>query len=381
MFDDFVPWWQRHSPDKEMGGYFCRLDRRGRPYSTDKDMWMLGRQIWMFAHLYNTHEPRTKWLEIARLGAEFILDYGFKEDGKMYFRLARNGSPLADVLSVYSKVFAAIAFAEFGYAANDEKCTQRASALYDELMEVLGKPSDTPLLGYPMRAEYHLHSHDMCKLTVARVFDDLWPSQRYQDDSRKAANSIVQRHWKPERGALLENVGPAGEELWKLPEGRLTNPGHALESAWMILEHAERTQDQATLDVAIEIILASLEIGWDQEMGGVRYLLNVDGSPCHNIEADCKLWWPHAEALYATLLGWKLTGRPELARWYERVHQYTFAHFPDEEHGEWYGYLNRDGSPIWTAKANGWKGCFHTPRILYRVYQLLDRHVDDANHE
>ena len=42
---------------------------------------------------------------------------------------------------------------------------------------------------------------------------------------------------------------------------------------------------------------------------------------------------------------------------------------------EWLGYLNRDGSPVWSAKANGWKGFFHLPRILYRAYQLLDQGI------
>jgi N-acylglucosamine 2-epimerase len=60
-----------------------------------------------------------------------------------------------------------------------------------------------------------------------------------------------------------------------------------------------------------------------------------------------------------------------MRQWYEKVHDYTFNNFPDPAYGEWFGYLNRDGSRVWTAKANGWKGFFHLPRILYRCYQLL----------
>ena len=83
--------------------------------------------------------------------------------------------------------------------------------------------------------------------------------------------------------------------------------------------------------------------------------------------------WPnaHCETLYALLLAWNLTGRDDLAQWYEKVHQYTFSYFPDLKHGEWFGYLNRDGSRVWTAKANGWKGFFHLPRILYRCYCMF----------
>jgi len=61
-----------------------------------------------------------------------------------------------------------------------------------------------------------------------------------------------------------------------------------------------------------------------------------------------------------------------LADWYDKVHDYSFDRFADREYGEWYGYLNRDGSRLWTAKANGWKGCFHLPRVLHRCFRLLE---------
>ena len=149
------------------------------------------------------------------------------------------------------------------------------------------------------------------------------------------------------------------------------HPGHAIESAWMLMEIARRRGDEGLLTTAIDIVLASLEHGWDTEYGGLRYITNFDWTPTHSLESDLKLWLPHGETLYALLLAWDLTGRDDLAGWYEKVHQYTFSHFPDPRHGEWFGYLNRDGGRVWTAKANGWKGFFHLPRFLYRCYRLL----------
>jgi N-acylglucosamine 2-epimerase len=149
------------------------------------------------------------------------------------------------------------------------------------------------------------------------------------------------------------------------------HPGHAIESAWMMMEVARKWENESLMTTAIDVLNASLEHGWDKEFGGIRYITNIDRTPCHNLEADLKLWWPHGEALYALLLAWAHTGRQDLQKWYERVHDYTFSCFPDPEYGEWYGYLNRDGSRVWTAKANGWKGFFHLPRALFRCYQLL----------
>lgn len=371
LLDDVLPWWMQHSLDREFGGYYSLLERDGHPWGTDKYMWMNGRQIWMLSHLYNTHEQNPEWLDAARLGAEFLLEHAYREDGKMHFRLTRDGQSRAEVLSIYTEVFAAIALAEYSKAADSEVVWRKAMAMYDLLVPRLGRPTDTPLLGYPINAQFHLHAHDMCRITVAWVFNEIRSDGRLQDDLTRSADSILDRHWKPQLGALLENVAPDGSPMLDLPEGRMFHPGHAIESAWMLMEIARQRGDVSLLETAIDITLASLDHGWDRQFGGLRYITNIDGTPPHSLEADLKLWWPHCETLYALLLAWDLTGREDLAQWYEKVHAYTFSHFPDPDHGEWFGYLNRDGSRVWTAKANGWKGCFHLPRILYRSYRLL----------
>lgn len=371
LFDDVVPWWMKHSLDREHGGYFSLLERDGRRWGDDKYMWMNGRQVWMLSHLYNTHEQNPEWLEAARIGADFMLKHAFKDDGKMHFRLTREGQSRSEVLSLYTEVFGAIALAEYSRAADDEAVWEKAMAMYDFLIPRLGRPSDTPLLGYPVHAKFHLHAHDMCRITVAWVYNEIRPDSRFEDDLTLSADSIVNLHWKPELNALLENVAPDGSTLLDLPEGRMFHPGHAIESAWMLMEIAQARGDEVLLQTAIDVVLASLDHGWDEEFGGLRYITNFDWTPTHSLEADLKLWWPHGETLYALLLAWSLTGRDDLAPWYEKVHEYTFSHFPDPKHGEWFGYLNRDGSRVWTAKANGWKGFFHLPRILYRCYRLF----------
>jgi len=371
LFNNFVPWWEKHSIDKEFGGYLTRLERDGTPYSYDKDMWMTGREVWMFSHIYNNYKQERQWGDYAKHGLDFMLKYAFKDDGKMYFRLNRKGEPLSNVLSLYTEVFASIAMAEYCKIEPNDELKQQAMIMYDRIMKRLGQPSDTPLLGYPLNAEFHLHAHDMVRLTVAWVYNDIWPSKKFEDDITLSWQSVIERHWKPEYKVLFENVAMDGSLMLDLPEGRMFHPGHAIESAWMMMEVAEKISNEELMSTSIDILLASLEHGWDNEFGGLRYVTNFDWTPPHNLEADMKLWWPHGESLYALLFAWAKTGRSDLEDWYNRVHDYTFSHFPDTEYGEWFGYLNRDGSPVWTAKANGWKGFFHLPRIFFRSYQLL----------
>ncbi|AEM72361.1 N-acylglucosamine 2-epimerase [Allomuricauda ruestringensis DSM 13258] len=375
LFDDLVPWWETHSVDRKNGGYYTRLAQDGLPYSEDKDMWMTGRQIWMFSHLYNRFEKREEWKDIAKHGMDFMLSNAFGENGKMHFRLNSVGQPISSILSLYTEVFGAIALAEYAALSKNEGLKDRAFKMYDFLLSRLGQPSDTPMLGYPLNREFHLHSHDMCRITVAKVFKDIWPLKRFDEDITLSIESILNRHWKSDEGYLLENVGMDGSKMLDIPEGRLFHPGHAIESAWMIMEIGIERNEKNWINEAVAIILASLEHGWDKEYGGIRYLTNIDWTPTHELEADLKLWWPHGEALYALLLAWLHTGREDIKAWYQKVHQYTFAHFPDREHGEWYGYLNRDGSPVWSTKANGWKGFFHIPRILFRCHELLENTI------
>ncbi len=371
LFNDIVPWWEKHSIDKEYGGYLTRLGRDGKPYSYDKDMWMTGREIWMFSHLYNNHKKELKWKEYAKHGLDFMLKNAFHDNGKMHFRLDRNGKPISSVLSLYTEVFASIAIAEYWKIEPSNELKQKAIKIYGRMIKRLGQPSDTPMLGYPLHAEFHLHAHDMVRLTVAWVYNDIWPSKKFEDDIELSWKSIIEKHWKPDRKVLFENVAMDGSLMLSFPEGRLFHPGHSIESAWMLMEVADKEHNEELMSIAVDIILAALEHGWDKKYGGLRYLTNYDWTPTHNLEADMKLWWPHGESLYALLFAWAKTGRSDVKDWYTKIHDYTFSKFPDKEYGEWYGYLNRDGSPVWTAKANGWKGFFHVPRILFRSYQLL----------
>ena len=92
-------------------------------------------------------------------------------------------------------------------------------------------------------------------------------------------------------------------------------------------------------------------------------------------EHELKLWWPHNEALYALLLAHHLTGDAKWSDWYERVHEWAFAHFPDKVNGEWFGYLRRDGTVSNTVKSNHWKGPFHLPRMQLYGWKILEEMI------
>jgi N-acylglucosamine 2-epimerase len=183
----------------------------------------------------------------------------------------------------------------------------------------------------------------------------------------------VFEHFVRSEDATVRETVSADGSLLDTPEGRVMNPGHAIETAWFMLEIARRRDDRVLLGRALKVLDGSLARGWDAEYGGLFYFIDVAGLPSPYLEHDMKLWWPHCEALYATLLAHHLTGDEAYADHFQRVHDWTFAHFPDPEHGEWFGYLRRDGSVASTMKGGLWKGPFHIPRAVMLCHQLLER--------
>jgi len=66
------------------------------------------------------------------------------------------------------------------------------------------------------------------------------------------------------------------------------------------------------------------------------------------------------------------TGDPKYADWHDQVHDWAYAHFPDPEYGEWFGYLYRDGRVSVHLKGNLWKGPYHLPRMQWYCWKLLE---------
>ncbi len=108
---------------------------------------------------------------------------------------------------------------------------------------------------------------------------------------------------------------------------------------------------------------------------------SADGKPPQQLEWDQKLWWVHGESLVALALAYQMTRKDVYAEWYKKVRasglppywlpqshtflnslfvivvivfvfivvtkvfDYTWKRFPDPQNGEWFGYLNRRGTP------------------------------------
>ena len=125
---------------------------------------------------------------------------------------------------------------------------------------------------------------------------------------------------------VLENVDTNGLEI-PGSQGRLMNPGHAIEAGWFLLNRARLHNDDNLKQTAIEkFIELPFSIGWDSKNSGLYYLLDADGFSPTQLEWNMKLWWPHCEALIAFLMAYKETRSAKHLENFYNVFDYTWTH-------------------------------------------------------
>lgn len=375
LLERVIPFWERHSPDPLHGGYFTCLDRRGQVYDTDKFVWLQGRQVWMFATLYNSLEHRPEWLQMARQGADFLRRHGRDPRGHWYFALTRAGAPLVQPYNIFSDCFATMAFAQLARATGDPRDSDLAATTFNNIMNRRENPKGPWNKGCPGTRPLKNFSLPMILCNLALEIEHLLPEHVVTTTIEQCLHEVMELFYDPGSGLIRENILPDGSSSDSF-EGRLLNPGHAIEAMWFVMDLAQRLNQPAMIQKAVDITLRTLEHGWDQEYGGIFYFLDRQGYPPQQLEWDQKLWWVHIEALISLIKGYALTGRQECLPWFDRLHAYTWDKFPDPDCGEWYGYLNRRGEVLLPLKGGKWKGCFHVPRGLLQISRILEEMSD-----
>ncbi|HUQ95019.1 MAG TPA: AGE family epimerase/isomerase [Bryobacteraceae bacterium] len=368
LLDSVVPFWERHSLDREFGGQFNCLTREGRVFDSRKYVWMQGRAAWMFSRLYNQVEKRPQWLESARLICDFLLRHARDEQGRCYFSLTRGGQPVFFQRKPYGAFFLLLAMVEFSKTGAADHIAE-AKALFSQIeswiadSSLLGRPSWSGQT--PVRQLADIMAMASMALELMAVDED----PHYPAVLRRCLGQ-AREHWLPGKRTLLENLPLDGSDYRDSPDTRILCPGSALEVAWF-LWHALEALGEEDDGFLQDVIEGSLELGWDHEYGGLYYFLDAEGLPPLHLEAPMKLWWVHTEAIYALALAYNKTRNPKWLQWLQTVDGYTFRTSVDWEHGEWFGYCDRRGTISNSLKAGPYKCFFHVPRCLLQTLQRL----------
>ena len=371
LLQNVIPFWLEKSQDKEYGGYFTCLDCQGNVFDTDKFIWLQGREVWLFAMLYNRVEKRQEWLDCAIQGAEFLKKYGHDGNLNWYFSLDRQGNPLVEPYNIFSYTFATMAFGQLSIATGNKEYADIAKRTFDIILSKQDNPKGKWSKAYPGTRSLKNFALPMILCNLALEIEPLLDEAFIEKTMDTCIHEVMDVFLRPELGGIVvENVNADGS-LSDTFEGRQLTPGHAIEAMWFIMDLGKRLNRPELIEKAVQTTLKMIDYGWDKQYGGIYYFMDRKGCPPQQLEWDQKLWWVHIETLISLIKGYQLTGNKECLQWFEKVHHYTWEHFKDPKHREWWGYLNRQGEVLLDLKGGKWKGCFHVPRGLYQVWKTI----------
>jgi len=393
LVDDVLGWWLAHAPDGEHGGVLTCWSNDGETLrGHDKYTWSQGRWTWLMARTADAARrglldlDAQHCLELAQSTARFVRDSAILPDGTTAYVTDRTGrayEPAAGSglhTSVFTDLFVALGWAELSRVGGDREWGERAEQLLTSAAGRIraGQVRTEP---YPVPAGFGSFGLPMILVGVGESVHRATGSAAAAGIVRFAAGEIFSTYRCGDGVAEMPTGDPSHADTLI---ARHRTPGHVLEALWF-LEHARDLLDGALppQEELADLAAATCQLGWDFEYGGLfRYVDGEGGRPSgrrlddryeHLVldTWDTKLWWPHAEALYTTLLLGLRTGRTDLADWHARLHDYTFATFPEGAGREWTQIRSRDGKPLEATVALPVKDPFHVARALLLLVELL----------
>ncbi len=375
LLDDIVPFWERYGVDREYGGLVTCLTDEGELVSGEKYTYSLARGLWTFSTLYSTMEPRDSWLDIASRTYRFLVEHAIDGNGDWVYAMERDGTVTEGPVSIWSDCFACYGLIGYAAASGDSEALSLARRTLFRIWERTERDDFDAIAPFTMTPGVMKHGISMMEIVLADELNALAPDPDVTAILDTAIDRVLSCHLDRDTMLLHETVARDCSRL-DTPEGRFILPGHAIECMWKIMRHARRKDNRPLIDTAARVMRRHLELGWDGKYGGIVYSRDSSGA-----EPDLppyppwrlKMWWVHTEALYGTLLAHELTGEDWCIEWYNRLHGYSFGHFPTGSGGDWRERLTREGAPTTETVNLPVKDFFHTPRMCLYALETLEK--------
>lgn len=299
LADAAYPRWATQGVDPQNGGFVETIGQGGRCLAHDRRARVQARQVYAFAQA-----PRFGWRGdvhgIVRRGIEYFIASYRRADGLFRTLADARGAPLDERALLYDQAFALLGYAAAA-AALDARAEfePRALRLRSLIKSRLGSSGGAFLSSETAdgirESNPHMHLLEAC-LAWAEIGHDAGWAAWIQDLVSLALSRFIRRP----SGALGESFLPSWRPGPGLA-GRIIEPGHQFEWAWLLLRSEARHAGPLR-----QAALRLIAIG---EQAGVRNQVVVnallDDLTIH--DANARLW-SQTERLKAVLLAARLTG-------------------------------------------------------------------------
>jgi N-acylglucosamine 2-epimerase len=395
LFQVFLPFWDKHGIDHERGGVMCSLDYDGSLLNTNKNLWFLGRTLWVYSFLYNQFGGNPEYLAAAKKTREFVLRFALQADGWWAEDLSRDGKVLrpfsGDTEGMY---FVAEGLQEYAAASGDGQSREMAVALFKKLFRNFNSPdfryrgSDFQYL-WNSKVAVRPQGLWFLNLNVATHLLQRGSDPEISAIADHALDAIMHRHYNPEIGLNTEmlyfDFSRPKEEAQK------ARFGHGVEALWMVMDEANRRQDHALWNTCAERIRHHLDVGWDYVYGGLSQWVNVDHSdyqwpaetpPGMHVDMHftgeyeyMKPLWCQVEVLVATLYIFERTRAEWAARYFDMAFDLVNRKFSQKGRGYPAGYILFADRRMSPQPHTGRQDNYHPIRQLMLNLLTLDRMI------
>jgi N-acyl-D-glucosamine 2-epimerase len=163
LVNNILPFWIKNGVDRVNGGYYTCVDRDGTLYDSTKSVWFQGRFAFILSYAYNNIEKNPEWLAFSKSGIDFIENHCTDKDGRMFFEVSAEGTPLRKRRYLFSECFAAIAMAEYSVASGDISYAKKALDLFNFILKYKNTPGLTDPKYLP---NVKTKGHSLCMILI-----------------------------------------------------------------------------------------------------------------------------------------------------------------------------------------------------------------------
>lgn len=375
LFDDFLPFMDRHVIDHDYGGFMCNTDRDGTNLSQGKTAWYEGRGIWVYSFLYNHLAKEKKYLDVARKSVDLILKTKPPGDGLWPRALTREGAASSPPdPSIYGDLFIAEGLAEFSKAGGQEYWNL-AKEIVLKCVRIYDRPDYLPEIGETYLGSgarpfpgARIQGVWMVLVRIATQMLDTRHDPEIEAIASRAVDAVLNHHFNPEFRLNNELMNhdlsrPVNEYA------QLVYTGHAIETLWMLTAEVIRRRDRKLFDVFTERFRRHVDVAWDDVYGGVfRNLQNVE----RNIWSVDKVLWAQEEVLIGSLSVLEHTGVRWAGEMFTRMYDYVQAKYPLKQYGFPLWIVAGDRKVTFERHADRVEN-FHHPRHLMLNLLAVER--------